>query len=76
MTGREFRAIGQAIYGTARWHTPLAAALGVGVRTVQRWANGQNEIPADVSGHMVTLQSIAAYGKAQAERHRSPPPDL
>jgi transcriptional regulator with XRE-family HTH domain len=80
MTGSEFRAIGQEIYGH-RWHEPLAAALGVGARTVQRWANGQNEIPAVVAEHMTTLQTINAYGKAigvqmKVRLRRESPPDL
>lgn len=32
----------------AGWHTPMALALGVNRRTIQRWANGQWPVPGDV----------------------------
>lgn len=37
------REIGEALYGE-RWQTPLAQALGVAVRTMQRWAAGTQPI--------------------------------
>ncbi|CAB4121811.1 hypothetical protein UFOVP16_9 [uncultured Caudovirales phage] len=35
----DIRLIGAALYGP-QWQTPMATALGVSVRTVQRWAAG------------------------------------
>jgi hypothetical protein len=36
----ELARIGEALFGPS-WQTPLAAELGVAVRTVQRWASGE-----------------------------------
>lgn len=35
------------LYG-AQWQTPLASDLDVAVRTIQRWAAGQQPVPAGV----------------------------
>jgi hypothetical protein len=42
------RTIGTACYGENSWQTPLAADLGVGLRTMQRWASGRNAIPGTI----------------------------
>ena len=36
---------GAALYGQ-RWHTPLAADLGVSYRTICRWLRGDTPMPA------------------------------
>lgn len=41
------RSLGEAIYGD-EWISPLARALGVDVRTAQRWASGEIVAPASV----------------------------
>jgi hypothetical protein len=38
---------GEALYGP-QWQSPLARALAVNVRTVQRWASGRNEPPPSI----------------------------
>ncbi|MEE8657679.1 Transcriptional regulator [Acetobacteraceae bacterium EV16G] len=35
---------GEALFGP-RWQSELASALGVNVRTVQRWISGKNPLP-------------------------------
>ena len=39
MTPTLLRAVGEALYGD-QWQTPLADALGVNLRSLQRWAAG------------------------------------
>jgi hypothetical protein len=36
------RAVGEALFGT-RWQTDMSDALGVGDRSVRRWAAGETE---------------------------------
>lgn len=45
---------GEALFGP-QWQSPLARALGVNLRTVQRWASGQNNVPAR---HLLRLQAL------------------
>lgn len=40
MTPTDLRQIGEALYGP-EWQTPMARALGVSLRSVQRWAAGK-----------------------------------
>ena len=50
-----FCRIGAALYGPAPlWHEPLAIDLAVAIRTLQRWANGQREIP-ELQGELAAL---------------------
>lgn len=59
--------VGAALYGP-RWQSELAAALGVSVRTVQRWASGKNAVPSwlsvklaeSVSGKLQVLEKLSA----------------
>lgn len=44
MTPALLREVGEALDGPS-WQTPLAARLGVTVRTVQRWASGERGVP-------------------------------
>jgi hypothetical protein len=46
-TARLIRRAGRAVYGE-RWQSALAGALGVNIRTVRRWAAGQQEAPAAI----------------------------
>lgn len=62
MTPTELRAIGESIYGP-HWQSPLACALGVSARALQRWANGQNTIPAGIAANLATLDAIATAGR-------------
>lgn len=45
---------GSALYG-ALWQSPLARDLGVAVRTMQRWAAGEFEIPDGVWPELAAL---------------------
>ncbi len=44
----EFRHAGETLFGEDGWQMCLAKLLCLNLRTVQRWANGQNEIPTDL----------------------------
>lgn len=46
--------VGEALFGP-QWQTPLAAALGVGDRTVRRWASGDTEVPDGVWADIAKL---------------------
>lgn len=46
------REIGETLDGPS-WQTPLAARLGVAVRTVQRWAGGTSPVPDGLASELV-----------------------
>lgn len=48
------RELGTALYG-AQWQSPMAKALGINLRTVQRWAAGQNRSPDAVLIELAAL---------------------
>lgn len=47
LTHDHLNAVGEALYGPL-WQSQLARELDVAVRTVQRWAGGEFEIPEGV----------------------------
>ena len=47
LTKEKFREIGLALYG-ADWTGPMAHEHDWNIRSVQRWASGQNSIPAGI----------------------------
>lgn len=55
----DLAAIGAALYGR-QWRRPMAKALGVNLRTVQRWANGQNDVAPWVGAELLRL--LAEHG--------------
>lgn len=60
MTATLLREIGQALYGrSARaWQGEMADALGVNLRSVQRWAIGEGEPPEGVWAELADLMRI------------------
>lgn len=50
----DIHAIGAALYGP-QWQTPMAAALGVSVRTVQRWASGAIKVSPAMWAKILTI---------------------
>lgn len=48
------REVGPLLYGE-QWQSPLARALGVSVRTVQRWAADRSVPPAGVRAELEAL---------------------
>lgn len=54
MTPNTLEQAGVALYGP-RWQTDLARALGVADRTMRRWANGVNPIPAGIAEELLHL---------------------
>jgi hypothetical protein len=54
ITPAQFGKIGEAIYGPS-WRAALAIALGVGERTVRRWAAGTSGIPASLPADLAAL---------------------
>lgn len=60
--------IGEALYGPS-WQTPLAEALGVALRTVQRWAAGTSEPAPGVWADLRRLAAIRIK-EIRAAAHR------
>lgn len=56
MTPADLRRIGAALYGP-RWRQPLATALGVALRTLQRWDRGERGIPDGLSAELSLLSA-------------------
>jgi len=54
MTPEQLENVGRRLFGH-RWQTPMAGALSVAVRTVQRWAAGQVDIPKGVAAAVTRL---------------------
>lgn len=54
MTPTQLEQSGAVLYGP-RWQTDLARALGVADRTMRRWANGVNPIPAGLAAEILVL---------------------
>lgn len=53
MTPETLRLVGTALYGQGYTY-PLAEALGIAPRSVQRWQNGGRPIP-DIAGRLAVL---------------------
>ena len=60
MTAAEFRQAGETLFGREGWQMCMAKLLSTNIRTVQRWANGQNEIPTDVGPVLSKLIEASA----------------
>ena len=64
-TPETLNAVGRLLYGSG-WANQMATALGVNIRTLQRWRNGQNPIAPGVwsdlarlcEGRAVLLESV------------------
>lgn len=54
MTPDLFCRIGEALYG-ANWKGAMADDLQIGLRTIQRWASGENAIPNHVKSPLSGL---------------------
>ena len=70
MTPDVLAAAGAALFGD-EWRRPLAAALDVDARLVQRWAIGQRDFPGTVAPALLALLGREASGleaRAQALR--------
>jgi hypothetical protein len=64
MIGPEtLRAVGEALFGES-WIAPLAADLGVNVRTVERWATGKQETFPGLADELLSL----CKGRAESMR--------
>ena len=50
---------GEAIFGPD-WKTPMAEELGVGRRTISRWAAGDFNIPPGIAGELADVAERAA----------------
>jgi hypothetical protein len=55
---------GRLLHGPS-WQTPLAADLGVALRTVQRWASGASALP---SGIWADLRKLLLQRSQEAAR--------
>lgn len=63
------REAGCELFGE-RWAGPLAHLLGLNSRTVQRWANGQNDPPPAIVDRIGELLAIARRSRADAAADR------
>lgn len=63
-------AIGADLFGQ-RWTQPLAHFLGVNVRTVLRWANGQNDVPLGLQARIEEARVYAQRCRAATARDRA-----
>jgi len=59
-------AVGQALYGS-RWQSELARALGVAIRTVQRWSSGNTEPQPGVYRDLLALVRERAHALGPLE---------
>jgi len=78
MTPNELEQAGKALFGE-QWKTPLADALGVARKTVQRWANGEWPIKPSAADDIRRLlgakraeQALAEVDRLAAEEGRPP----
>jgi DNA-binding transcriptional regulator YdaS (Cro superfamily) len=62
-TAFNITAAGLELFGQA-WPHPLASLLGLNPRTVQRWANGQNAVPAGAAADIAELLTFARRCRA------------
>ena len=49
-----FAELGEMLYGP-QWQSPLARALGINLRTVQRWAAGESTPPETVMNDVIAM---------------------
>jgi predicted transcriptional regulator len=66
----DVRAAARELLG-ADWQVPLATMLGVNIRTVQRWANGQNACPEPIAARIGELLAIARRSRTDAAADRA-----
>lgn len=57
MTAPEFAAAGEYLFGDS-WQSQLARLLDVNLRTVQRWAAGQNPVPDHAARDVAALVAM------------------
>lgn len=68
MTQDLLATIGAALYGP-HWIAPLADALGINVRTLQRWANGQFVPSGDsAAGLLADMRKLLVARGRELER--------
>lgn len=70
MTPALLAVAGETLFGP-EWRRPLAAALDVDARLIQRWAAGQRDIPETVAPALLTLlwrEAIGLERRAEAMR--------
>jgi hypothetical protein len=60
LTPEDFRLTGRAILGQA-WRRELAAALGLDVKMIDGWADGQSPVP------YVVVKTLAALARFRGE---------
>ena len=66
----DIRDAGLELFGS-QLASPMAHLLGVNPRTVQRWANGQNDPPAPILDRVSELLAIARRSRADAAADRA-----
>jgi hypothetical protein len=66
----DIRSAGEELLGE-RWQHPLAYMLGINLRTLQRWAAGQNAVPAGIAACIGVLLAIVRRCRADAAADRN-----
>lgn len=66
----DINAIAHDLFGQ-RWADPLAHFLGVNVRTVLRWANGQNDVPLGLQARIEEARAYAQRCRAAVATERA-----
>lgn len=66
----DIRAAGEELLGE-RWQATLAYVLGVSLRTVQRWANGQNAVPEPIAERIADLLATVRRCRTEAAAERA-----
>lgn len=71
MTRSDLIEAGQLLFGE-EWQSPMARELGVALRTVQRWASGENDPPPGIGAELAPkLVARVPSFEGQAKRCRS-----
>lgn len=58
ITAEEFRQTCDELFGTKRWQTMFAEAIGVNKFTVSKWVSGKLEVPVYIVALVESLQSM------------------
>ena len=60
MTPTDLARRGAALYGGAHWKVPLANALGVTRRALDRWVDGSRRVPSNLEKEIDLLERATA----------------
>lgn len=64
------RKAGEELFGQ-HWQPRLAELIEINLRTVQRWAAGQNPVPPDTAGDIIDILNAVRRIRARAAADRA-----